>query len=71
MAEIVRKRHPGVDIEIGPGLVDVTNAGELSYGLMDITRAGKEIGYRPAFNLADGIADYEKTVASVGLDHSV
>ena len=71
VAEIVRKRHPGVDIEIGPGLVDVTNAGELSYGLMDITRAGKEIGYRPAFNLADGIADYEKTVASVGLDHSV
>lgn len=71
VAEVVRKRHPGVQIDIGPGVVDVASAGELSYGLMDITRAGKEIGYVPAFNLADGIADYEKTVASVGLDRSV
>ncbi len=71
VAEIVRKRHPGADITVGPGLVDVASAGELSYGLIDISRAREEIGYQPAFNLADGVADYEKTVASVGLDHSV
>lgn len=71
VAEIVKKRHPEVEIEVGPGLVDVASAGELSYGLMDIRRAGREFGYKPAFSLEDGIADYEKTVASIGLDRSV
>lgn len=71
VAAIVKKRHPEASIDIGPGLVDISSAGELSYGLIDITRAGSEIGYKPAFNLEDGIADYEKTIASLGLDHSV
>lgn len=62
VAEIVQSLHSEARIKIGGGMVDVDKAEELSYGLMSIERAERELGYKPAFDLKNGILDYENTV---------
>ena len=57
MADAVRRRIPGADIEIGPGL----NFLQLPYptsGVYDISRARAELGYAPQFDIDRGVGDY-------------
>ena len=57
-AEVVKELIPGADLEIKAGLSefeirDVKNRGQLSIEL-----AGRELGYRPRFDLREGLSAY-------------
>lgn len=57
LAAAVRAELPGAEIEIGPGL-DPMRFGVSYYAVMDCSRLAAELGFRPAFGLADGVRDY-------------
>ena len=52
-AQVLRRRIPGADIDIGPGTSPLS--------IYDISRARRELGYSPRFGLDKGIADYLET----------
>jgi UDP-glucose 4-epimerase len=57
VAAVVRSARPGARIEIGPGL-DPMRFGVPYYGVMDATRLAEELGFRAAFDIDAGVADY-------------
>jgi UDP-glucose 4-epimerase len=56
-ADVLRRRLPNADIEIGPGLNFLGVAKPLA-GIYDISRARKELGYEPQYDLERAIDDY-------------
>ena len=56
-AAILRKRIPGADITIGPGLNFLGSAHPMA-GIYDISRARNELGYAPQYDLERAIDDY-------------
>ncbi len=58
----IRNLVPTADVSVGPGL-DYIGYGPL-YCLFDISRAEAELGYRPAFDLEAGVADYLRRYAA-------
>jgi UDP-glucose 4-epimerase len=56
-AAVLRKKIPGADIEIGPG-VNFLGMPYPPHGIYDITRARNELGFSPEYDLDRGIADY-------------
>ena len=54
MADVVRNRIPGADIEIGDGPEPLYGLG----GRLDLTRASDEIGHEITFMLEEGIDDW-------------
>ncbi|RJQ09519.1 MAG: NAD(P)-dependent oxidoreductase [Bacillota bacterium] len=51
-AAVLRDLVPGIDISVGPGLLQAKH-----YCALDISRARNEIGYDPGFSLREGLAD--------------
>jgi UDP-glucose 4-epimerase len=60
-ADAIRASIPAARITIGPGL-DYHNMGANYTGVMDNSRAHKDLGFKPKFDLASGVAHYLKTV---------
>jgi UDP-glucose 4-epimerase len=56
-AEVLRRRVPGADIEIGPG-DNFLGTPYPPHGIYDITRAREELGFKPEYDLDRGIGDY-------------
>jgi UDP-glucose 4-epimerase len=56
-ATILRKKIPGADITIGPGLNFLGSPYPLA-GIYDISRAKNELGYAPQYDLERAIDDY-------------
>jgi len=56
-AEVLRKKIPGADIKIGPGL-NFLGTPYPPHGVYDIARARDELGFKPEYDLERGIGDY-------------
>jgi UDP-glucose 4-epimerase len=56
-ADVLRRKIPGADIEIGPGLNFLGAPFPLA-GIYDISRARNELGYEPQYDLERAIDDY-------------
>jgi UDP-glucose 4-epimerase len=56
-AAVLRKKIPGADIEIGPGL-NFLGMPYPPHGIYDVTRARQELGFKPEYDLERGIGDY-------------
>lgn len=56
-AQVLRRRLPRADIQIGPGL-NFFNSPYPASGIYDISRAEKELGYKSQYDLEGGITDY-------------
>jgi UDP-glucose 4-epimerase len=56
-AAALRKRIPGADIRIGPGL-NFLGMPYPPHGVYDITRARTELGFKPEYDIDRGVADY-------------
>jgi UDP-glucose 4-epimerase len=54
---IIRRHLPQADIRIGPGLNFLGLPYPMS-GVYDVARAGRELGFKPMYDLERGIADY-------------
>lgn len=57
LANAVRKKIPGADIEIGPGL-NFLGTPYQPHGVYDITRAKTELGFKPEYDLERAVEDY-------------
>jgi UDP-glucose 4-epimerase len=53
----LRKHLPDADIRIGPGL-NFLGMPYPAHGIYDISRAREELGFKPAYDLDAGVADY-------------
>jgi nucleoside-diphosphate-sugar epimerase len=53
-AELVRRIVPGAEIEIGPGHIETLDR----QGPYDLSGAERDLDYRPAWKLEDGLAAY-------------
>ena len=53
----MRKHIPNADITIGPGL-NFLGMPYPAHGVYDISRARNELGFKPAYDIEAGIADY-------------
>ena len=56
-AGLLRKKIPGADIKIGPGL-NFLGMPYPPHGIYDVTRARDELGFRPEYDLERAIGDY-------------
>ena len=56
-AGLLRKKIPGADIKIGPGL-NFLGTPYQPHGIYDVTRARDELGFRPEYDLERAIGDY-------------
>ncbi len=56
-AGLLRKKIPGADIKIGPGL-NFLGTPYQPHGIYDVTRARDELGFRPQYDLDRAIGDY-------------
>jgi UDP-glucose 4-epimerase len=65
-AAVLRRHLSNAVIEIGPGLNFLGSPYPMA-GVYDISRAQKELGYKPAFDLEFGIADYLESLARLKL----
>jgi len=65
-AESVRKIYPDFEAEIGPGL-DPIEIGFNCYNVYDISRAKGELGYRPQYNIDNGVADYIQAMRDLNI----
>jgi UDP-glucose 4-epimerase len=54
---VLRKHLPDADIRIGPGL-NFLGMPYPAHGIYDISRAREELGFKPAYDLDAGVADY-------------
>ena len=54
---MLRRKIPGADIQIGPGLNFLGAPFPLA-GIYDISRARHELGYEPQYDLERAIDDY-------------
>jgi UDP-glucose 4-epimerase len=61
-AAVLRRRIPGADITIGPGLNFLGSPYPLA-GVYDISRARAELGYEPQYDLERAIDDYLENLA--------
>ncbi len=66
VAAVLRNHLPHAVIEIGPGLNFIGSPYPMA-GVYDISRAQKELGYKPAFDLERGIADYLESLQRLKL----
>jgi len=57
----LRRKIPGADITIGPGLNFLGLPWPLA-GIYDISRARNELGYEPHYDLERAIGDYLETL---------
>jgi nucleoside-diphosphate-sugar epimerase len=65
IVDIVKQLVPGADLSAGPG--PYTHPGGLPVakkGALDITRARTVLGYRPKYNIRDGLAEYVRVARS-------
>jgi UDP-glucose 4-epimerase len=60
-AAVLRRKIPGADITIGPGLNFLGLPWPLA-GIYDISRARNELGYEPQYDLERAIGDYLETL---------
>jgi UDP-glucose 4-epimerase len=60
-AAVLRRKIPGADITIGPGLNFLGLPWPLA-GIYDISRARNELGYEPKYDLERAIGDYLETL---------
>ena len=65
-AEAAKKVFPEFEADIGPGL-DHLGIGFNSYGVFDITRAKNELGFKPKYNIDDGVRDYIETMKKLNI----
>jgi UDP-glucose 4-epimerase len=63
-ADILRKRIPGADITIGPGL-NFLGSQHPQAGIYDISRAKNELGFEPQYDLERAIDDYLKALETL------
>ena len=66
VARELHKHLPNAVIDIGPGL-NFLGSPYPMHGVYDISRAERELGYRPEYDLARGIADYLESLARLKL----
>lgn len=66
VAEAIKAVIPNASFDIGPG-TDWFGWGAPMYSVFDITQANKELGYSPRYNLAEGVADYIKTIKQLSI----
>jgi len=59
--DAVKKIYPKANIEIGPGL-DYLMRKYGVYHIFDISRAKKELGFKPHYDLEEGVRDYIETM---------
>jgi UDP-glucose 4-epimerase len=63
---VIRRHIPNAMMEIGPGL-NFFNFPYPATGIYDISRARDELGYRPEYDLDQGIADYLQSLKRLGV----
>jgi UDP-glucose 4-epimerase len=63
-AAVLRKRIPGSDIQIGPGL-NFLGMPYPPHGIYDITRARTELGFKPEYDLDRAVADYIQSLETM------
>jgi UDP-glucose 4-epimerase len=61
LADVVRKKIPGADIQIGPG-DNFLGMPYPPHGIYDISRARSELGFTPQYDLDRAISDYVESL---------
>ena len=56
-ARVIRRQLPQAQIEIGPGL-NFLGFSYCPHSIYDISRARRDLGYKPQYDLENGVADY-------------
>lgn len=58
VAQVVRELVPGADIEVGSGMTEWDAKDNLKRGRLDTRKAAEDLGYRPRYDLRQGIAEF-------------
>ncbi len=58
LAAMIREMVPGALVEVGPGPVEAEGITLPVKGAMDISRARQDLGYRPAYDIRQGLEEY-------------
>ena len=68
MARMVERIIPGPKISVGPGLLRQSKTVEgQQKGALDVQRAQSQLGYRPEYDLYDGLVKYTQALKSKGV----
>jgi UDP-glucose 4-epimerase len=69
-AGAVRTVLPGADVDVGPGL-DYFGVGINYYCIFDTTRAREQLGFKPQYDLVEGVRDYVQSMRRFGIEPTV
>jgi len=63
-AAVLRRKFPGADIEIGPGL-NFFGMHYNPHGIYDVSRARDELGFKAEYDIERGIDDYVDSLSRI------